>query len=123
MDSIGEVRAADGDSSLYIQISVANTSKTKKVDFSSWSESSSVSLRDNLDNTYSRVRLNARRLWEPYLGEQIKNRAIHPGEAIKDFVIFGRPVKAAKTLTLTLPRNCYGGTGFDEIVIPMSKID
>jgi hypothetical protein len=118
-----DLRWVAGPPSFYIYLTVENITRTKKVDYTSWAnrDGGTASLRDDLGNTYHAEAVSARvakGLWGAKTGLHIRSRAVNPGEQFDDFVVFQRPVKAATSLRLTLPRSNYGGRGSIVIDIP-----
>jgi hypothetical protein len=114
---------------LNVLLDIANYTEARKIDYDGWAfRSRNVSLADDVGNAYSMVHFGGGTfaLWIPAPGQgfsrQIDSSAIHPGTTLTDILVFERPIKAAKTLTLTLPRANFGGRGTIRLKIETSSL-
>jgi hypothetical protein len=130
---LGNLQMDRKDQRLVVHLDIANYSTTNKVDYRSWSfEPSGTRLSDELGNTYPVIdygtsnhaiapRRNADGGWDTI--KQMDKVAIHPRMVLHDFMVFEKPVKPARQLSISLPaRNC-GLSGTFDLVFPTSSIE
>src|SRR5262245_5528419 len=130
MDGFGQRQADNTEKRLLVCLRVGNPSKTHKVDYLPWTvDGTGVSASDEHGNSYSTITYGqgAEVLWGDSKGEKgfwglNSSRSIQPGNAIFDVIVLQCPVKAAKTITLTLPLRNVGGLGTKTLTIPASSI-
>ena len=100
----GRKSVSELDNYLVIEIVVYNTSATKKINFDSWAGDrlnmgSKAMLKDEHGNEYKRVVFGGGML----VAGNNDHDSIYPDNFITDRVVFEKPIKNAKKLTLTLP--------------------
>ena len=95
---------------LQIELSVANLSTTKKVDFLQWS-GVDVYLTDNFQNHYKCTDKGGERL-----------SSIYPQKTGGDTIEFEPPVENIKWLHLALTAENFGGSGMIRFEIPMAEV-
>jgi len=108
---------------LTVTVKLTNLSESKKVDYSTWGETSfsfgdnSVSMKDNFGNSYKTVNFG---ISEPE--GRISSDSIYPEKSLTDVLIFEVPVEKATHLELALPAKNFHGTGMIRFRIPASMI-
>jgi hypothetical protein len=102
---------------IQIELSVANLSTTKKVDFTGWSgvelgiDASSASLTDNNQNNYKRI-----------TDGMAPDNTIYPQQEATDTISFETPVENIQWLHLELPAKNFGGSGMLRFEFSIDKI-
>ncbi len=93
---------------LNVLVGVWNNNPARKIDFVGWStERGGVKLTDDCGNGYSHVTFG---LAQRIVGAT-DSATLYSDNMAPDFIVFERPVPAAKWLTLELPASNFGGTG------------
>jgi len=105
------------DTHLQIEISVENTSDTRKIDYQPWDNGGEVPrVADEFDNRYKPIEFGST---QP-VGHKHESSALYPGKSLTDVFVFEEPVDQAKTLRLTIPARLFGGDGYVRFEIPRS---
>jgi len=98
-----------------VQIQIANTSGSRKIDYSSWAHDADLS--DEFGNTY--------RYMDPGYGTsidgQLSGEAIYPGQSVEDLLAYEPPVATATEVRLELPAKNFGGTGKLRLKLPRDR--
>jgi hypothetical protein len=126
-DSLGRMQADNQALRIHILVAVSNLSKTKVIHYQGWmSVRSGVSLSDEHGNSYGLMdygrHSTAQFDLDKKTWDQFHTHDIHPGKRITDVMVFMRPVDAASTLKLRLPKRNVGGSGSVELQFSTSKI-
>lgn len=109
---------------LLIRITIANTSKTKKIDYEGWmSPFASIkdieaTLTDDAGNNYRMADFGA----TVQVKDASMDNSIYPGKSTKDVVVFERPIDGAKYLDLTLSAEGCREDGKFRFRIPVEMI-
>jgi hypothetical protein len=109
---------------LRIQLSVGNTSSTKKYDFHTWRGSTIstsrdyATLTDNNGNIYKIITFG----FAQAIYNTRDESSIYPQQGFTDLVVFEKPVDGIKWIHLELPAANFGGSGMIRFEIPASRI-
>jgi hypothetical protein len=102
---LGE-RAESNDEFLIVVFGIGISDSGRKVDYDGWA-SSSVSLTDNLGNSYKPINFG----FGTAIDGQLKSATIYSDKPAQDRLVFQRPVRDADKLLLELPASNVGGSG------------
>lgn len=108
---------------LVLDVLISNKSATNKIDFESWAgdtfnQGSFAELNDEYNNVYKRCVFGPDKL---ILGNR-PQKSIYPESQVTDRLVFEKPIKNAKKLTLLLPGENFGKKGVYKIEINTSDI-
>lgn len=111
---------------LIVKIRVRNLSKTRIVDYKTWSPTSATSsldtnsgtLSDTFGNNYKALVRNTDR----WVDGQVPAKELQPGDEVGDVLVFSRPVRNVEKLRLRLPMSRIGKSGDVLIEIPAAMI-
>jgi len=112
------------DSLLTIYIELTNTSKSRKIQYTSWmSQQASLldidaELTDNFENDYRKVRFG----FSSSVKDISTESSIYPGKRIKDAIVFELPVEGIEFLRLKLSAKGIGEDGEFRFQIPSDII-
>jgi len=111
--------AESQDEYLLIAIELTNHSKTRKIEYTSWSlRGERPQLADDLGNKYLLQAAPAGGLFE---GQQ-RNKSLYPEKSLEDLLVCEPPVPRAKWLRLQLPAGAFEEQGTGQFEIPMSMV-
>lgn len=113
------------DSLLEIGVLVKNSDPTSRPVFRGWSNHYGLSLTDDIGNSYGEVSIKTQFGFTATPNGQLKDSApVYGDKAVRDVLVFARPVPGAKELTLTLPLSNVGSRqrGSVRFKIPRSFI-
>lgn len=122
-NKFGDNRLSE-DNLLIITLAVANVSKNKKIDFSTWQNArysfgeDVAALTDDNGNVYKRINFGTL----SWLVGGVIMESIYPGESINDLLIFEKPVDAFKWLHLELPAKNLNEAGTIRFEIPSDML-
>jgi hypothetical protein len=120
-DALGQARADNDGPRLLLWLNIENHGATRKIDYRGWSvKSAGVSLSDELGNEYRMINYGVQVRGPDW--SQVVDASIYPEKGQEDLLIFERPLKAAKLLTLTLPAENLGGHGTIPVSIKSEEI-
>ena len=112
------------DKLLKVVLELHNLSKSKKIEYQSWSgrdlsfNRDYATLKDNFGNNYKRINFG---FGTKVIG-QTKSDSIYPGIKIQDVLVFETPVDTVKYLNLELPAKNFDGEGMLRLRIPTGMI-
>lgn len=101
---------------LWVMLAVANTSDTRKIDYTSWQDSLRTAAKDDLGNRYKRMSFGA--LVE--IAMSAEDQSVYPGKNLVVVLVFEPPVDGAKTITVTLPGENVGSKGMFTVDLPLT---
>jgi hypothetical protein len=95
-----------------VRIKIKNPSAGRILEYRPYFESGSYSVEDNFGNNYKPVDCSGYPV-----GQIFSKKRIYPGKTVEDLLIFQRPVKNARTLSIRLKERALGGRSFTVIII------